>query len=203
MNLTASKIISYLLHPLLMPTIGYFILFNSNSYLSFTVPEKAINAVYVLVFVNTFILPALIFYLLYKKGILGDLYIHNKNERTLPYSISIVIYGLSFYYINESGLPKIIPNFLLGATLAILFTLLVNLKWKISAHLVGFGGLMGAVFAAGIKFGLNVLPAMLLLSLLGGYLASARLRLGAHTPSQVYVGFLAGFLIESLFIFYY
>jgi membrane-associated phospholipid phosphatase len=36
-----------------------------------------------------------------------------------------------------------------------------------------------------------------------GLVAYARLKLNAHTPSQVYTGFLLGFLVELLLMIFY
>jgi membrane-associated phospholipid phosphatase len=44
---------------------------------------------------------------------------------------------------------------------------------------------------------------LIIIIFVSGLVATARLKLNAHTPAQVYTGFLAGFIIElGLMLFY-
>ena len=69
----------------------------------------------------------------------------------------------------------------------------VNKRWKISAHLTGFGGLTGGVLAFYLAGGM--MPPMWLIGALLGLalvLMYARLYLDAHKPMQVVCGWLLG-----------
>jgi hypothetical protein len=72
--------------------------------------------------------------------------------------------------------------------------MLVSFKWKISAHLIGIGGLFGALFFYAVYFIADFIYILMLVSLLSGAVAYARLQLKAHRPAQVYAGFLTGFI---------
>ena len=78
-------------------------------------------------------------------------------------------------------------------TAAIGIVAIVNRFWKISAHLTGFGGLVGGIFC--YCLGIGAIPTWgtgilwLGLSLMLMY---SRLWLNAHTPAQVCTGWLTG-----------
>lgn len=95
------------------------------------------------------------------------------------------------YKINT---PRWIIFLMGGATVALLVTMLVTLRWKISAHATGMGGLIGGTMIVMRLYQLLPSYELMLLIVLAGMLGSARLYLKAHTPAQVYVGFLNGFV---------
>ncbi|MDQ4141322.1 MAG: hypothetical protein M3142_12475, partial [Bacteroidota bacterium] len=78
-------------------------------------------------------------------------------------------------------------------TLAVFFTFAISYFWKISAHSVGMGGALGFIILLHTwqpeERTLYLVSGTILLS---GIVLSARLALNAHTPSQVYTGFLLG-----------
>jgi membrane-associated phospholipid phosphatase len=84
----------------------------------------------------------------------------------------------------------------------LVITLIVNLKWKISAHMIGLGGVTGAITAISQKFSIDLLFVLLLLIFISGIVGWARLYLYAHKPSQVYTGFVVGFLCLFLLIIF-
>ena len=88
--------------------------------------------------------------------------------------------------------------FILSSLIAILVTMLITLRYKISIHMVGAGGLVALI--GFLAFYLKVdLQFYLVISLvLAGITGTARLILKAHTPDQVYTGFLTGFSVVLL-----
>lgn len=85
-------------------------------------------------------------------------------------------------------------RFIFAACLSILFILTISYFWKISAHLVGWGGLVGLVFSLSMRFNTDLMLFMILVVLLTGCVGFARLRLNAHSPLQIYAGFMVGFI---------
>jgi len=93
----------------------------------------------------------------------------------------------------------LLPNMVLGAAISIFISWLINFKWKISIHMVGIGGLIGILIGISIRLGADLLIPVLASVLLAGLLGSSRMRLGAHTESQVYAGLMLGLAIEWFF----
>ena len=100
-------------------------------------------------------------------------------------------------------MPKLLVALTIASTCAIGIVMLINLKWKISAHLTGFGCFVGCIISISAYYGHFNLLAVGILLLIALMLMCARLYLNAHTPLQVVIGFVFGLLITMLtgFIF--
>lgn len=162
----------------------------------------------ILIAVGTFGVPAILMYLLVRSGLIPDLYLDNRLDRRLPYLFTAGIYAfVTFLFANRLQLisetsPEI--AILLGSiTLSILLVGLTSLYWKISAHSVGIGGVLGTLIAITVKFGESDLVLILaLFTFLAGLIMSARLHLNSHTLLQVNVGLLTGITLSMLTVWF-
>ncbi len=198
----AAKIISLVFHPLIMPLLGLLIIFNTDSYINYAVPEELKQAVIVLVGTSTFILPLLISLLLLNRKVINSLEMETQKERIIPYSFAIAFYVFTLYMLKQAPIPPIIFNFIVGATLSIIIAFVVNIKWKISAHMIGVGGLFGVLLCVSVLLEIYVTPYLILALLVAGLVGSARLVLKAHTPSQTYIGFAVGVLCQLIILYF-
>lgn len=71
----------------------------------------------------------------------------------------------------------------------------INLKWKVSIHMLGMGGIVGTIIGLILRYQVDAIQLVMALVILSGVVGYSRLRLDAHTPLQVYVGFVLGTLI--------
>jgi membrane-associated phospholipid phosphatase len=78
--------------------------------------------------------------------------------------------------------------------MSVVVVMLVNHWWKISAHMSGIGGLLGAVITLTYYFKDNTMWLYMALFVIAGLVAFSRLKLKAHTIWQVLAGFFVGFL---------
>ncbi len=154
-------------------------------------------------FVFTFLLPVMNVFILFKIGRIKSLAIETSEERVLPYASTLLYYAALFYLFYNAQFPNLFKLLILGAALCILLTLLINFKWKISAHAIGISGTIGATLGIIYRLQLDLFYMLIALIIVAGMVAYARLKLNAHTPPQVYTGLLLGFLVElALMIFY-
>ncbi|MBK9418221.1 MAG: hypothetical protein IPN62_13305 [Flavobacteriales bacterium] len=91
-----------------------------------------------------------------------------------PTGITFIYYVISWYLMFRTPLHPAVPAVMAGASAALLFTLIITLQWKISAHMVGIGGMLGALAAIN---SLHALDLFLLVTIivLAGMLGTARL----------------------------
>jgi membrane-associated phospholipid phosphatase len=76
----------------------------------------------------------------------------------------------------------------------------INIFWKISSHTASVGALAGMMVGLSYFLGAFYFLSIALSLLMAGLTGFARLKLNAHTPAQVYAGFLLGFItIMALF----
>lgn len=120
-----------------------------------------------------------------------------QRERNWPLLQTAIVYGVAFYVLVQAKrIPPVIPVFILGATSAMVVAMLINLKWKISLHMIGIGGLCGAITSMYIMLQEGNPIWLALIFLCAGVLGSARLMLLAHNSLQILSGFILGFVIE-------
>ena len=147
-----ATIFSYLFHPLLMPTYGFTFIFFSTNYISDVTPLNLKVVILSVTFIFTFLLPSVNAFILLKMGRIKSLEMETSAERVIPFSTTAIYYFALFYLFHHANFPDFykvtVIDFLnilnLGAAISILLTLIINFKWKISAHLIGIGGLTGA-----------------------------------------------------------
>lgn len=183
-----------------MPSYILFILFSTDSYLQLATPIKLQTIILALVFISSCLIPAFSMLLLQRGKIIGSLHMVSKEERRIPYLITALFFFLTFYLLRQVRIPSLIPLLLLGASLAMTMTMLVNLKWKISAHMVGIGGVLGAIIALSIRMYLDYRLLILGLILIAGLIGTSRMILNAHSPGEIYAGFVIG-MGSQLFLF--
>lgn len=203
MNYNSAKFLSYLFHPLLMAFYASLAIFFVNPHYKYIIinPIKAI--ILVTVFITTFLLPLLSSFYFLQRGFIQSLHMHKASERTLPFITTAIYYVTGFFLLNNLPIPNIFSAIVLGAGVAIIAALVVNVFWKISVHMIGIGGIAGGLLALSSHSYTNLLMPMAILFILAGFLGTARLIYGTHSQSQIYVGFLTGFVVEFLVIYFF
>ena len=196
MEVKVAKIISYFLHPLLMPTYGFLLIFYSQNYISTFTPPALKLAILGVTFVFTFLLPTLNALILLKMGRINSLEMETKAERSVPYLTTSLYFFALFYMFYVRQFPAVFYLLILGAGISILLTFFINFFWKISAHAIGVGGIIGATMGISLRLTIDLHIAMMLVILSAGIVGYARLKLNAHEPKHVYTGFALGFLVE-------
>ncbi|MFC2103026.1 phosphatase PAP2 family protein [Bacteroidota bacterium] len=110
-----------------------------------------------------------------------------KEERTFPYVIAIIIYASGLIVLIASNINIISIAFWFCYISNTVITILINLKWKISAHAIGAAG---PVSAMTYYFG----PVALFFLIIVIFVGWSRIQLQCHTFSQVAVGIILALL---------
>lgn len=195
-----AKVISYLFHPLFMPTYGVYVAFSIPTYLTYTLPNEFYRFIYSMVFLCTCLLPATTVLFLRYKNIISDLEISDYKQRTIPFLVTASFYLGCYSLLKQTGfMPQLVLSCTLGAFASIVLAFTITLKWKISAHMIGVGGLVGIIMGISVTYFTDVALFLMLSISVAALLAFARLQLNLHTPKQVYAGFLLG--AATLFAF--
>jgi hypothetical protein len=197
-----ARIISVLFHPLMMPTYAALLLFNIPGHFNLILPLDYRLIVPAFVFTLTFVLAALLILIYLKTGIVQSLEMKSRGERALPLITMAGIYYLTYYLLKQGPGPMLFNFFMLGSTVLVLISLLINYMTKISIHMVAAGGIFGTIAGLAISFHYDLQMLLFLLAFAAGLTGFARLKLKAHTEAQVYTGFLLGVLVMTgLFLF--
>jgi hypothetical protein len=191
-----SKIISIILHPIFMPVIALYLSLKFIPSIGFAITNY-LNFIYLVLLFSTIILPLMSLFFLIKKKLVSSLEMSDYKERSLPLLITAIwmIYG--YYKLRDILLlSPILKSEIMGAIIIIFIASIISKYWKISLHLLGLGGVVGVLFSLNILFG-GLLQIIILFVLFSGILGIARIHEKAHNHSQIYVGFLLGFLVEA------
>lgn len=198
-----AQIISVLCHPLFMPVYAVALIFQFNPYISFQVPELLKTIVFGILAIFTIFLPIITALIMKKLGIVQSIYMKTAAERRWPFLFTAVWYFLCFKLLTTLSLPKGLYLLMIGAITVILIAHLITFRWKISVHMIGISGVLGAVVGLSHRFHFDHLLLVLLLIGVAGLVGYSRLKTESHTPMQVYAGFILGFLIEWLAVSFF
>lgn len=188
-----ARVLNILLHPLFMPLYTVALAMRFDPYVAFFLPGDLRWLVFGMVALMTVAFPLTSVLLLLRNGLIGDLHMNERRERVAPYLMTAIYYGMMWYLLHHTPVDAALHAVFIGAILALLLTTLITLRWKISAHLVGIGGLIGALCGLSSIHHLPLLPVIAVAIVLAGALATARLLTSDHTPAQVYTGSAVGF----------
>lgn len=184
------QIISAILHPLTLPLLGTILLLNIGIFgelpLSYRLYVEGIVAL------NMGLFPALGIFLLMKGGHISDLDVSKRSERIFPYLIVLISSLSGVYLLYRVQMPWWVLKMFIGSALSTIVAFFITLRWKISAHTMAFGCLIGSAILICLQEGINPVLILSLMFLLAGLQASSRLYLKAHTLGQVCCGFLLG-----------
>lgn len=196
----AAKVITWMFTPFYLPLLGLLALFLF-SYLSL-LPLFYKFTVLGIVFFFTVLLPtSLIRIYRYCQG-WTLLELGRRERRMVPYIISIMCYLVSIYVMDQLHIPHFMSNILLVALIIQIVCALINVSWKISAHMAAIGGVTGALAAFSFFFHFNPLWWLCLLLFLSGLLGTSRMVLRQHSLSQVVTGYLIGVICAYCGVFY-
>lgn len=190
---------SALFHPLLMATYGCLLIFYGikETVYDFMTPGETKWRMSLVVFLFSFMFPVLNIAILYKLRRIPSLTLSNQKDRTFPYVMTGLFYFGLFYLLKDINIWNSIKLFILGGGLGIMLTALINLKYKISAHMVGLGGLLGALVSLSYMIKFDMTPYYMAVIIVTGLVAMSRLYLQEHRPSQIYTGFLLGLFVQG------
>jgi membrane-associated phospholipid phosphatase len=195
-----AQILSVLFHPLLIPI---YALLQINLMPFFYPGSDTLR--HVLIFGSMFVLvvPPIIWYIvLYKFNVIKSWKATTRKERIWPYLFTILSYILvsiiSYLLKVDYGFTQLWQ----GAALALVLVFIINFFWKISAHATGMGSWLGMLFFLSIYNGFSLLSEIIIVILSSGLVGWSRLKLDAHTPMQVFFGYLLGLFFVGILPFF-
>ncbi len=190
--------LSIIFQPIFVPLYSLFILFNADTYITYAIQPEIRWIMYSITVVNTILFPIGIFYYFLKAGLIETLHMHTAKERSLPFLTTILFHLSTFFLFSQLPITGLFSNLILGAMASVALAFVINLKWKVSIHMLGMGGIVGTIIGLVLRYQVNAVTLIMGLVIISGLVGYARLRLNAHTPLQVYVGFVLGTAILTL-----
>jgi hypothetical protein len=185
-----------------MPLLCFFFAMQLNRYMVYSISPVIQRVLYIVVIITSILLPLFSVLLLYQSGRVQSWAMEKKEERLLPFLTTAFFQFAAYMILLYLPIPRIFSAIMLGACAVSLTVLLISLRWKISVHLAGIGGVTGLFSAMTIVMFVNLMLPVLFSLVVAGALGTARLSISNHTPLQIYAGFAAGFIFEFLSVYY-
>ena len=194
----AARFISTALTPLLAPTYGTLLVLWTSVLCSLPYGSRVMTLVMVMGI--TCILPMTVIGGLHHFKYISDRRLTDRSERLVPYMAATMCYVAGTMYLQHIHAQQWFVMFMAGSTVAVGIAMLVNLWWKISAHMVGMGGLVAVIYQIHVQ-GLSAFDLFHVLCftiLLAGVVGTARLVLKRHNVVQVLAGFALGYACVTI-----
>ena len=193
-----ANFLSTILSPLLMPTIGVFLLLWVS--VLCLQPAGRRTAFLLVCMAITCILPLIFLSVMRHFKLIKDLHVNDREQRLIPYLFTALCYLAAAYYLYYTHFPQWSIMFMLGSMVTIVVMAIINLKWKISAHMAGIGGVVALINQIHVQ-GLSAFDLFWLLCIsviVAGLLGTARLILKRHNIWQVLAGVVVGYMCVTL-----
>jgi hypothetical protein len=197
-----ARSVSYVFHPLIMPTVGLLLILNSGTYLALLDPAAKRAVIFVMA-LGTLLFPLLLLPVLYYRDLTETIRGRQKEENLVPQLLILVLYVITFIYFTHLPLSRVIHGYILSAPLVLLVLMVVNLRFGACPHLAALGGIIGLIITLIILYR-TPLEGFLVISLVAaGLTGSARLASGAQKPFELLTGFILGFAVVTVTLLVY
>jgi len=181
---------SYVFHPLFISVyaVVLFFFFGKHNY-----DYQEVYLVIIQIVIITIFIPLTVYYLLLSLGKVDSIMLAHKNQRRLPLLIhAILLLILIRKSITIDYFPVLYFFFLASFISTFLAFIFLFSKFKVSLHQLAIASF--TVFAIGISLHFNVRMLWIIVPLIlcNGLVASSRLVMKAHTPTELILGGLIG-----------
>lgn len=187
-----AQFVSTIFHPVLLPTWMFLVIVTSDLYKILFVN---VGLCFAIVFVTTFVFPIISMLILKKFKVISSLMMNNREERFIPLFIMVVFLYVTTRFFKGISMLSFYNFYLICNMLLCVVVFWVNLFWKISLHGIGWGAFSATLFILSSMSADLYMPFFISSLFVSGIVASARLYLKSHSESQVYVGFIVGFIV--------
>lgn len=219
MTETFFRALSYIFHPLLMPLMAIYLLLElptmPNSLYLFDAlcfyPDEVKVRLYLVMGVLTLVAPLLSVMIMYWNRMVTSLHMEKREERFYPYIIVTFYFILAYSFLRYQWPEKLqhpaLLSFLFGMIVINVILIILNFRYKVSAHAAAIFGVCGLLIAYNqtqlsrfVEIELPNLGFILVFVIISGLVVTGRLVLKAHTIGEVLTGMLIGFTVMYSFV---
>ena len=194
-----SKLLSYIFHPLFIPTYFFMYLMLHFPYEFAGITEWQLKMRFFGVFWLTAFFPAFAVFLLWRLKFSDSIFLRTQKERIVPYIITMFFYWWMYYLSrNFTDQPQALKFFFMGVFIASVIGLISNSFFKISMHALGVGGFAAAILLTSFYYEVANGIAVSIALLIAGLVCTARLIVSDHTVKEIYTGLFAGVLAQVI-----
>lgn len=194
-----AKIVSYVFHPLFIPTYFFIWLMIRFPYEFAGITEKIERLRLLGAFWTTAFFPAFAVFMLWRLKFVDSIMLRTQKERIIPYIITMFFYWWMWYLSrNFNDQPIVLKSFYLGIFFTTVVGLVLNTFFKISMHSMGVAGAWAGMLLSCFLYHIHLGADIALVTLISGVVCTSRLLLNDHNNGEVYLGFFSGVFCQVL-----
>ena len=188
-----AKIISYVFHPLFIPTYIFIFLIYQFPYEFGGITEWQLTMRLFGLFWLTAFFPAFAVFLMWRLKFSESIFLRTQKERIVPYIITMFFYWWMYYLSrNFSDQPAVVKFFYMGIFMATVAGLMLNNYFKISLHAMGVGGALAAIILFAMYYRMPLGLPMSVAALVTGIVCTSRFLVSDHSSKEIYTGLFVG-----------
>ncbi len=197
-----ANVISYAFHPVFMPTLVALMLsvLAPVSFAGFT--GDVIGRQTLIIFMLTAFFPLLFVGLTKALGFIQSIQMHDSKDRIIPLMGTMIFYFWAYHVFSNIESPFILRVLLLGTFWGVIVLFMVNIFFKVSMHTMAAGGVLGLVIVLMVTSPVSMIVPLFFTIIIAGVIGTARMLLGAHHQSEIWVGYLLGIIVQLCAYFY-
>ena len=196
--LRVARITSIVFTPFSIPFLAVLVLFLFSYLRIMPILYKGI--VLGIVYCFTILTPTITIFLFRKINGFARQELSERKKRYVPILLTIISYVFCLLMMRKLNIPWYMTGIIFVSLVISIICILVNLKWKLSEHMAGMGGIIGGLVSFSALFSYNPVVWLCLFILIAGILGSARIVLGHHTLGEVLSGFVVGLVCSFLIL---
>ena len=196
--LRVARITSIVFTPFSIPFLAFLVLFLFSYLRIMPILYKGI--VLGIVYCFTILTPTITIFLFRKINGFARQDLSERKKRYVPILLTIISYVFCLLMMRKLNIPWYMTGIIFVSLVVSIICILVNLKWKLSEHMAGMGGIIGGLVSFSALFSYNPVVWLCLFILIAGILGSARIVLGHHTLGEVLSGFVVGLVCSFLIL---
>lgn len=190
--LRVARITSMVFTPFSIPFLSFLVLFLFTYLRIMPLQYKLI--VLGIVYCFTILTPTITIFLFRKINGLASQELSERKKRYVPILLTIISYVFCLLMMQRLNIPWYMTGIIFSSLVVSVICIIVNIKWKLSEHMAGMGGVIAGLVSFSALFGYNPVVWLCMFILIAGILGSARIVLGHHSLGEVLFGFIVGFL---------
>ncbi len=188
-----AKIISYIFHPLFIPTYVFLYLRREFRFEFAGITDWQLQMRVFSVFWMTAFFPAFAVFLLWRLKFSDSIFLRTQKERIIPYFITMFFYWWMYYLSRTfTDQPAVLKFFYFGIFASASIGVFFNNYFKISLHGIAMGGALAAIILFAFYYQTPSGLAISIACFLTGLVGTSRLLVSNHTSFEVFTGVMLG-----------
>jgi hypothetical protein len=192
-----AKIISYIFHPLFIPTYIFLFLEWRFPYEFMGITERQLKFRLFSVFWMTAFFPAFSVFLLWRLKFSESIFLRTQKDRIIPFMITMFFYWWMYYLSrNFPDQPQALKFFYFGIFISTSLGVIANNFIKISLHAIAMGGALTAIVLFAFFYQVDLGIDIAIAALITGIVCTSRFLVSDHTSKEIYSGLIVGIVCQ-------